>query len=84
MRTRIVKLGNSQGIRIPKTILEQSGLNGEVDLEVQGSRIIIKTPENARQGWEQAFREMAGCGDDALLDEDLTGRTPWDENEWRW
>jgi antitoxin MazE len=84
MRTRIVKIGNSQGIRIPKALLEQTGLNGEVELDVQGNQIIIRNPETPRQGWEEAFAEMARQGDDVLLDEDLTGRTPWDEQEWRW
>lgn len=84
MRIRIIKIGNSQGIRIPKPILEQTGLKGEVNLEVQGSQVIIKPVKNPRQGWEEAFRIMAEHGDDQLLDEDLTGRTYWDKEEWQW
>lgn len=84
MKIRIIKIGNSQGIRIPKPILEQTGLKGEVNLEVQGSQVIIKPVKNPRQGWEEAFRIMAEHGDDQLLDEDLTGRTYWDKEEWQW
>lgn len=84
MRIRIIKIGNSQGIRIPKPILEQTGLKGEVNLEVQGSQVIIKPVKNPRQGWEEAFRIMAEHGDDQLLNEDLTGRTYWDKEEWQW
>ena len=84
MRIRIIKIGNSQGIRIPKPILKQTGLKGEVNLEVQGSQVIIKPVKNPRQGWEEAFRIMAEHGDDQLLDEDLTGRTYWDKEEWQW
>jgi hypothetical protein len=40
--------------------------------------------EKPRQGWDEAFRVMAEHGDDQLLDEDLTGRTPWDKAEWEW
>lgn len=84
MRIRIIKIGNSQGIRIPKPILEQTGLKGEVNLEVQGSQVIIQPVKNPRQGWEEAFRIMAEHGDDQLLDKDLTGRTYWDKEEWQW
>jgi len=81
---RIIKIGNSQGIRIPKPLLEHAGLGEEVELEVQDNCIVIRPVEKPRQGWEEAFRVMAEHGDDQLLDEDLTGRTRWDEEEWEW
>jgi antitoxin MazE len=84
MKTRIVRIGNSQGIRIPKPLLEQSGLGEEVELEVQPHQIIIRSAERARQGWEAAFRSMAEQGDDALLDPDRVGAPEWDEEEWAW
>lgn len=84
MKTRIIKIGNSQGIRIPKVILELSGLGEEVELEVQNEQIIIRSTERPRQKWEAAFRSMAEQSDDRLLDEDLTGKTPWDQDEWQW
>ncbi|HXH09053.1 MAG TPA: AbrB/MazE/SpoVT family DNA-binding domain-containing protein, partial [Alphaproteobacteria bacterium] len=73
MKTRIIKIGNSQGIRIPKVLLEQSGLDEEVELEVHDARIVIRPADRPRQGWEEAFRSMAEAEDDQLLDEDLTG-----------
>ena len=84
VRTRIIKIGNSQGIRIPKPLLEQAGLRQEVELEVQDSRILIRPVESPRQNWEDKFRVMAEHGDDRLLYEDLTGLTRWDEEEWEW
>jgi antitoxin MazE len=84
MKTRIIKIGNSQGIRIPKVLLEQSGLGEEVELDVQDAQIVIRPAERPRQGWAEAFRSMAEHADDRLLDEDLTGRTRWDEDEWQW
>lgn len=84
MRTRIIKIGNSQGIRIPKTLLEQAGLAGEVELEIQDHQLVIRPVEQPRQGWEEAFRVMAEHGDDQLFEEDLTGHTAWDKVEWEW
>jgi antitoxin MazE len=84
MKTRIIKIGNSQGIRIPKVLLEQSGLGEEVELEVQDAQIVIRPTERPRQGWDEAFRSMAEHADDRLLDEDVTGQTRWDEDEWQW
>ncbi len=84
MRTRIIKIGNSKGIRIPKPLLAQTGLGEDVELEVQDDRIVIKSILAPRQGWEKAFRAMAERGHDRLLDEGLTGKTSWDEEEWDW
>ena len=85
MITRIVKIGNSQGIRIPKLLLEQSGLRDEVELEVQNQNLIIRPKRGVREGWDIAFRTMAEQGDDQLLDKDyLTDQSSWDEEEWEW
>lgn len=84
MRTRIVKIGNSQGIRIPKLLLERSNLAEEVELEAQDDRIIIRSTKQPRQDWESAFRAMAERGDDKLLDGDLLAQPEWDGDEWEW
>lgn len=84
MRTRIVKIGNSQGVRIPKLLLERSNLAEEVELEAQDDRIVIRSTRQPRQDWEGAFRAMAERGDDELLDGELPAQTRWDEGEWEW
>jgi antitoxin MazE len=84
VRTKIIPIGNSQGVRLPKLLLEQSGLGGEVELELDRDRIVIQPVSRPRQGWDQAFRAMAEQGEDRLLDEDLTGQSSWDANEWEW
>lgn len=84
MKTRIIKIGNSQGVRIPKTLLEQTRLGEEVEIEAQDDQIVIRPATYPRQGWEEAFRQMAERGDDRLLDSDLTGQTEWDRKEWQW
>ena len=84
MKTRIIKIGNSQGVRIPKLYLKQTGLAEEVELEVQDSEIVIRSAEHPRQNWAEAFREMAEQGDGKLLDEGSINQSSWDETEWRW
>jgi antitoxin MazE len=83
MRTQIIRIGNSQGIRIPKTILEQVGFRKEVELEVENDQIIIKRAKTIREGWKEAFQKMTRRGDDKLLNEDVISNK-WDEEEWQW
>jgi len=82
LRSRIVKIGNSQGIRIPKPLLEQSGIGEEVEIEVQDGCLVIRPVGRSRVGWEEAFAAMAAERDDVLLDP--TVETNWDEDEWEW
>jgi antitoxin MazE len=84
MKTRIIRIGNSQGIRIPKLYLQQTGLNEEVELDVQDKEIVIRSVGHPRQGWAEAFRTMAEQGDDQLLDKGLGSQSSWDEAEWQW
>lgn len=84
MRAKIIKIGNSQGIRIPKLFLEQTKLGDEVELEAQDDQIIIRPVTYPRQGWDEAFQAMAERGDDQLLDDDLASQTRWGQDEWEW
>ena len=84
MRTNIIRIGNSQGIRIPKIMLEQSHLGTEVELEVEDEKIVIRPASHPRQGWGERFRLMAENGDDRLLDGDAPSTSEWDETEWEW
>lgn len=83
VKTRIVKIGNSQGIRIPKILLDQTNLGEEVELEVEEGHIVIRSSHPVRQGWEEQFKKMAEAHDDELLDGELNPST-WDEEEWEW
>ncbi len=84
MKTKIVRIGNSQGVRIPKPLIEQAGLSGELEITVQDGSLIIKPVAKARAGWAAAFKEMARLGDDAAIDERTPISTSWDEEEWEW
>jgi antitoxin MazE len=84
MRASIVRIGNSQGIRIPKVVLEQTHLHGEVDLEVKNDKIIISPVKKPRQDWDRQFKLMAERGDDKLIDSEVVSLTSFDEEEWEW
>jgi antitoxin MazE len=84
MRGRIVKIGNSQGIRIPKPLLEQSGITEDVDIEIESNQITIRPISKPREGWVEAFQKMAEKGDDMLLDGEEPIAHSWDETEWQW
>jgi antitoxin MazE len=84
MRARVVKIGNSQGIRIPKPLLEQTGIMGDVELEVDKNKIIIRPLLNPRAGWDEAFDVMAKSNDDILFTGEDNISHSWDEEEWQW
>lgn len=85
MRTRIVKIGNSLGVRIPKVLLEQSRLAEEVELEASDRQIVIRAARKPRDDWDAAFQAMRENGDDKLLDaEETYSFSRWDETEWQW
>jgi antitoxin MazE len=82
MKAKIIRIGNSQGIRIPKPLLEQTGLTEDVELEVRADEIVIRSARAVRAGWGAAFQSMAEASDDELLEE-LT-ETDWDREGWEW
>ena len=68
MKTTIRKIGNSQGVVIPKPLLAQVGLEGEAEMTVEsGALVLRKTTRPARTGWVAAARKVAEHGDDALV-----------------
>jgi antitoxin MazE len=68
MKSRIVQIGNSRGIRLPKVLLEEAQLQDEVELEAEPGRIVIRKGTRPRAGWAAAARRMHGRGEDRLLD----------------
>jgi antitoxin MazE len=84
MKTNLVRIGNSRGIRIPKPVIEQCGFGEEVELEVQNNELVIRSSNRTREGWSAAFAHMSGFGDDELLDRVADTPTEWDEKEWEW
>lgn len=84
VRARIVRIGNSRGIRLPKAVLEECQLGEVVDLAVEHGVLVVRPIAAPRAGWEDAFMAMAQAGDDALLDADARAGTDWDQSGWEW
>ena len=82
MKTQIIKIGNSKGIRIPKPILEQSNLDGEVELEVRDEGLLLKPSNKPRNNWSKAFKEMSEEDADELVFEDEANK--FEKENWRW
>ncbi len=85
MKTEIMQIDKTRGVRIPKTLLQRSGLRGKVVLEIKYQRIIIRTPTKPRAGWERSFRAMTKTGEDKLLDAEASPyQSRWDKSDWSW
>ena len=84
MKTKLVKIGNSHGIRIPKALIEQAGLEGDINIQIKNNALIITPAKHPRQGWAEAFAAMHCNGDDCLLDGPDLPLTRFDEEEWEW
>ncbi len=82
MKTQIVTIGNSQGIRIPKILLEQSSLQSEVELEVCSEGILIRPAKRTRDGWDAEFKSVSESDDDEMPDEDIP--SSFDRKKWQW
>ena len=83
MKMKLVCIGNSCGIRLPKAIIEQCRLGDTVELRIEDDRLVISSERKPRQGWEEALRR-AGPADadepvlDSVLDDDF------EREEWKW
>lgn len=82
MKTRIVRIGNSQGVRLPRPLLEQAGLGEDVVVRASPGRIVIEAARAPRAGWADAAKAMHAAGDDQLLD--APAPTRFDREEWEW
>ncbi|HWF91379.1 MAG TPA: hypothetical protein VN684_03790 [Terriglobales bacterium] len=83
MKTDLIRIGNSRGIRIPKPLIEQCGFGDQVTLRVENECIIISTQGRPREDWEGRFRAAASSADDELLLESAGGNQ-FDRKDWQW
>jgi antitoxin MazE len=81
MKTRLIRIGNSRGVRIPKPLIEEAGLREEVEVRVSESSIVITSPARTRAGWAESAQRLRAAEADRLLE---TAATRFDEEEWRW
>lgn len=81
MVVSIIKIGNSKGFRLTKTILEKYNITDKIELILEKGQIILRPIAEPRKGWDKAFQKMHENGDDQALLDDVFG----DENfeEWK-
>ncbi len=82
MKTRIVRIGNSRGVRLPKVLLEEAQLVDEVELQAEPGCIVIRKAGRPRTGWAAEARRMRERNEDHLIEAQT--RTRFDEEEWEW
>jgi antitoxin MazE len=83
MRTKLVRIGNSRGVRIPKTFIEQCGLGETVELRVRNNCLVISPELQPRQGWNEAYRAAGPSADDEMRLE-YAEPNEFDRKEWKW
>jgi antitoxin MazE len=79
MELKVVQIGNSKGIRIPKSLLKQYNFEEKVVVDLKEEGLLIK-PKKVRDGWAESFKEMAKNGDDQLILGDF--KNAFDDEEW--
>ena len=82
MIVKLISIGNSRGIRIPRSVIRQCGFEDQVEMRVGDGIVTLAPARRLREGWESAFARMAATGGDELMIPDtLAG--DWDR-EWEW
>ena len=81
MKAQIIQIGNSQGIRIPKAVLEETKLSGEVELEVVPDGLLVRNIKKPRGDWDAVFKTLSEADDDLSLSDASTG---FAKKEWQW
>ena len=71
MEIPVIRIGNSKGIRLSKTILKKYEIRDTIDMVLEEDVIILKPISKPRDGWDNAFEKMHQAGDDRLLIQDV-------------
>ncbi len=79
METQIIKIGNSKGLRLSKSILEKYNISDRVEIILEKGRIILKPIHTPRKNWEVAFKKMHLENEDKLLTDDIFKEESFEE-----
>ena len=82
MKARLVPIGNSRGVRIPKPMIKEARLTDEVDIQLRDGAIVITSVAGLRSGWAESARTLRERNQDRLLDPE--SGNDFDKNEWKW
>lgn len=80
MRTQLQRIGNSQGIIIPKPLLAQLGFERDLDIDVENDTLVVRKPANPREGWAEAARAIAEAREPLVLGDFANAG----DDEWEW
>jgi antitoxin MazE len=85
MKAKLVSIGNSRGIRLPKSVIQQYAFGDDVELELKEDHVVIRSAKPPRAGWDAAFARQTTTKADGLLDADAVhAETEWERTEWEW
>ncbi len=83
MKVKLVSIGNSKGVRLPRSVIKECGFGDQVEMRVADGVVVLAPARDAREGWDEAFEKMARAGDDAPIGPDHLDHE-WDAEEWEW
>jgi antitoxin MazE len=91
LTAKIIRIGNSRGIRLPKAVIEQAGLEDNVEIAVRGEEVILRSAGRPRAGWAKAFRKALADLPPDFLERERVEWANWqnmpndfDEKGWTW
>ncbi len=83
MKINLVSIGNSKGIRLPRSVIKECGFGDQIEMRVREGTVVLAPARRSREDWDAAFERMAAAGDDTpLVPESMAHE--WDEEEWEW
>lgn len=84
MKAQLIKIGNSRGVRLPKSVIEECGFGDEVEIKVSKKNLVITRSQKPRENWENLFKDITenGNNNDDLLMTELSN--DFDREEWEW
>jgi antitoxin MazE len=84
LKTKVIRIGNSRGVRIPKPLLLSAGIDEDIEIVQQDGSLLIRPSVHPRAGWAEQFELMHQLGEDKLLEGDEWIENKFDEEEWVW
>lgn len=84
LRSRLIRIGNSRGLRLPRSVIEQAGLEEDVIITVGKGELVIRPLSHPRAGWEEALQHLGPPEDEPDLQGFRALPTDFDETDWTW
>jgi len=88
---KLVRIGNSRGVRLPKSVIDEAGLKDKVEISVSNNQVIIRPAgaDRPRAGWAESIKAAVAKHGNQLTEEDREWLnapldSEWDEKEWTW